>query len=276
MKDIDCVGFLQWALPALRMRWLGFRKVRGQVCKRIQRRIDRLELADVEAYRSFLQRHPKEWRVLDGLCRVTVSRFYRDQRVFASLERDVLPSLARKAICHGQSKLRAWSAGCGAGEEPYTLSLLWKLRLQSQAPSLGMDILATDVDDNMIARAKRACYDFGSLKELPESLRTQAFVDRDGTHCLRAECKANVDFLCEDVRTTVPSGPFDLILCRNLVFTYFGEPLQLEITDRISHSLNADGVLVLGVHEKLPTTCRAFKRWSEVGSFYRKSGRMSR
>ncbi|MCH7911109.1 MAG: chemotaxis protein CheR, partial [Candidatus Hydrogenedentes bacterium] len=45
MKDNDCVQLLQWALPQLRMRWQGFRKVRRQVCKRIQRRWDELELS---------------------------------------------------------------------------------------------------------------------------------------------------------------------------------------------------------------------------------------
>jgi chemotaxis protein methyltransferase CheR len=79
MTDRDCKQFLVWSLPQLRMRWKGFRKVRGQVCKRIERRLDALGLADAEGYRSLLERNRDEWDVLDSLCRVAISRFYRDR-----------------------------------------------------------------------------------------------------------------------------------------------------------------------------------------------------
>jgi chemotaxis protein methyltransferase CheR len=93
MDDKECVEFLQWALPELHMRWDGFRKVRGQVCKRIDRRMQTLQLADIKAYRKHLQRHREEWTVLDGLCRATVSRLYRDRAVFSILQSDIFPKL---------------------------------------------------------------------------------------------------------------------------------------------------------------------------------------
>src|SRR5438477_9810042 len=121
---MDCVEFLQWALPRLRMRWDGFRKVRRQVCRRIERRSRELGLTDLAAYRDYLERRPDEWARLDALCRVTISRFYRDRETFAALEQEVLPALAR-----GGAEIEVWSAGCASGEEPYTLALLWKLEL---------------------------------------------------------------------------------------------------------------------------------------------------
>ena len=77
-EDQQWVAFLQWALPQLQLRWKGFRKVRSQVCKRIYRRMRSLQISSLDAYRLYLQRHPGEWRVLDTLCRITISRFYRD------------------------------------------------------------------------------------------------------------------------------------------------------------------------------------------------------
>jgi hypothetical protein len=94
MKDIKCIQFLQWALPRLRMRWPGFRKVRRQVCKRINRRIMELRLNDVESYRGYLQIHPDEWIYLDSLCRISISRFYRDKSVFDCIGDKVFPALA--------------------------------------------------------------------------------------------------------------------------------------------------------------------------------------
>ena len=61
---MDCTAFLQWALPRLGMRWLGFRKVRGQVCKRVRRRLKNLGLDGFAAYRAYLETHDDEWRRL--------------------------------------------------------------------------------------------------------------------------------------------------------------------------------------------------------------------
>ncbi|NNL07225.1 MAG: chemotaxis protein CheR, partial [Gammaproteobacteria bacterium] len=111
MHDDSCVRFLQWALPRLQKRWPGFRKVRRQVCKRIQRRITTLELADADDYRRYLQTNDREWPLLDHLCRVTVSRFYRDRVILEHVANDVLPQLARLALHTGDHALRGWSAG---------------------------------------------------------------------------------------------------------------------------------------------------------------------
>ncbi len=71
MRDDQCIQFLQWALPQLRMRWPGFRKVRGQVCECITRRMADLNFEEISDYRDYLGEHPVEWGVLDNLCQVT-------------------------------------------------------------------------------------------------------------------------------------------------------------------------------------------------------------
>ena len=95
MKDADCREFLDWALPRLGFRRAGFRRVRGQVRKRLARRLDELGLADLEAYRSRLATDAAEWECLDALCRVTVSRMYRDRAVWDLVADSLLPELAR-------------------------------------------------------------------------------------------------------------------------------------------------------------------------------------
>ena len=207
MRDQDCIRFLQWALPQLRMRWSGFRKVRRQVCKRIQRRTDELGLADVDTYRAYLGEHSPEWTVLDTLCRVTISRFYRDREVFRFLGSEVLPELARQTLACGDRTLRLWSAGCGSGEEPYTLALLWTFELQSYFPDLDLHILATDSDPLLIRRAKEAQYSASSLKDLPRSWKRAAFDEVVGGCVLRPEFRTSVDFRCQDLRKAVLAGP---------------------------------------------------------------------
>lgn len=252
MRDPLCIEFLQWALPRLGLRWPGFRKVRGQVCKRIQKRIRELNLPDSRAYSAYLEQHPAEWKVLEPLCRVTISRFYRDKGVFDTLSGDVLPHLAETAQQQGKTVIGIWSAGCASGEEPYTLTLLWNFLLQDRYPDLTLDILATDIDAALLERARRACYSASTLKDLPREWRDRGFTHKDNQFLLQSAFQTPVRFVMQDIRRQTPEGPFDLILCRNLVFTYYERALQVQILRRISDVLAPAGVLVLGIHEGLP------------------------
>ena len=271
MKDEKCVRFLQWALPQLCMRWSGFRKVRKQVCKRVDERIQDLNLAGAEEYQAYLEQYPDEWVQLDPLCRITISRFYRDKGVFAALEQDVLPSLARRTRERGDTTLRIWTAGCGSGEEPYTLAVLWAIELQTHFPELTIEIVASDADPNMMRRARDACYRFGSLKNLPESWRDRAFARADDAYCLKPEYKRNIEFLEQDIRQEQPEGRFDLVLCRNLAFTYFDDALQLKVLRRIVGAMHDGAALVIGVREKLPEGAEGLLMWFDKHRIYRKS-----
>ncbi|WP_022947810.1 CheR family methyltransferase [Methylohalobius crimeensis] len=269
MQDEQCVHFLQWALSRLHLRWPGFRRVHRQVCKRIDRRIKDLELEDIAAYRAFLNAHPEEWSRLDTLCRITLSRFYRNRKIFACLEQTVLPTLVRLAHRRGDTELRVWSAGCGSGEEAYTLTILWRLKLQPCFPDTGLSIVATDVDPVLLQRARRARYAFSSLKELPSAWRDEAF-SRNGDFLLKKDYRPYITFMRQDVREQSPEGRFDLILCRNLAFTYFDEELQRKVLRRIQGALHPGGTLILGKHEQLPEGSEGWCSWFDRYPIYRK------
>jgi chemotaxis protein methyltransferase CheR len=270
MKDDDGVRFLQWTLPRLRLRWPGFRKVRRQVYKRIDRRVKELGFAEVGRYRSYLEAHPEEWPVLDALCWISISRFYRDQGVFQYLEREVLPQLARTVGAGGATELRAWSIGCASGEEPYTLAILWKLALAPQFPSLRLSILATDVDQWAIERARSGCYPGSSVKDLPAEWRAKAFSPTIDGFCVKPEYREPVSFFVQDLRERAPEGPFHLILCRNLVFTYFDDELQREMLNKLIGRLVPGGALVIGNTESLPERDSELESWSARLGVYRK------
>ncbi|HEY5682118.1 MAG TPA: CheR family methyltransferase [Sulfuricaulis sp.] len=252
MHDSDCVEFLQWVLPRLHRRWPGFRKVRAQVCKRIDRRCKTLGLAGPRAYRDYLEGHPDEWEPLDRLCPITISSFYRDKAVFDYFGATLLPQLARGARQNDAHALRALSIGCASGEEPYTLKLVWHFHVAPVHRELLLQIVATDVVSEMLERASKACYSAGSLKRLPEAWRSQAFEPVAGEYCLRAAFRRGIEFVQQDVRVALPEGCFNLILCRNLVFTYFDETTQQQILEQLLTRLSTGGALVIGRHETLP------------------------
>jgi chemotaxis protein methyltransferase CheR len=261
VRDEDCVEFLRWALPRLRMRWSGFRRVRSQVCKRLGRRLRDVGLERLSEYRTYLESHPEEWRELDAFCRISISRFGRDRSVWTALRERVLPVLARSLRERGESVLRAWSIGCAAGEEPYTLALLWHLYLRPGFPGLTLRITATDSDEAQLRRAREALYPASSLRELPPELRAVGFERAPAGFRLRPRFRDCVDFEAGDVRNGLIGGRLHLVLCRNLVFTYFDDALQREILDGLIALLAPGGALVIGTHERLPAGASNLTEW---------------
>jgi chemotaxis protein methyltransferase CheR len=245
--------------------------VRRQVCRRVTRRIAELGLGGAEPYRAFLDSHPREWARLDALCRIPISRFFRDRVVFEALGQRVIDELARAALRSGRSTLRAWSAGCASGEEPYSLQLLWSLEAQARHPGVELSILGTDADAHLLRRARRGCYAASSLKELPPVWREQAFRRIDSLYALRPELRRAIRFRCQDIRRRWPDGPFDLVLCRNLVFTYFTPSVQLELLGRIRERLVPGGILIVGAHEALPEGARGFAPAGPPKGLYRRA-----
>ena len=86
---------------------------------------------------------------------------------------------------------------------------------------------------------------------MPDNWRA-AFEPFGDEYCLSVEYRTPVRVIEQDIRHAFPQSHYDLILCRNLVFTYFATALQAEIARRLVERLVPEGVLVLGIHESLP------------------------
>ena len=250
------------------MRWAGFRKVRRQLCKRLQRRLRALEVATLSDYRTYLAHAPDEWARLDSYCRITISRFYRDREVYDHLCGPVLQTLAASVRTRSRKTFKVWSAGCGRGEEPYTLAIATQLARPSLA-GLRWEIVATDVGPALLDAAQNACYRGSSLKDLPQAWIELAFERSERGYCLRAPYRRGVHWLEQDIRMTMPEGPFDLIMCRNLVFTYFDAALQRELLAKLIERLHPHGALVIGKHEALPEHAPPLSEWFPRLGIYR-------
>ena len=205
--------------------------------------------------------------------RIFVLDFYlavlSSKAVFEFLEQDVLPTLARQALAEGKHVLRCWSIGCASGEEPCSLSFLWKLKLQARFPTTRLAILATDIDEQAVARARRGCYLASSLKDLSEYWRAQGFDHTAEDFCIKPEFREPVTLLAQDVRQATPEDAFHLILCRYLAFTYFDAPMQSDILRRLAERLRVGGALLIGKDERLPDGEFGLVPWSEREGVYR-------
>jgi chemotaxis protein methyltransferase CheR len=271
MEDSEGVRFLQWCLPRLRLRWRGFRRVRRPVLQSIEHRLAQLRLPDLTAYRSYLEHHEAEWSVLDELCRVPISRFYRDKAAFEYLELAILSELSRMVLDLGEKELRIWSIGCASGEEPYTVAIIWRLAVAPDFPGLRLAVVATDTDREALERAERGSYPSLSVRNLPAGMLAQAFSASPTGFDLKEDFRAGIEFLEQDVRVTMPDGPFHLILRRNVIFTYFDEGLQRQTLRRIVDRLVPGGALMIGVTETLPDGVDGLEPWSGRFKVYRRT-----
>lgn len=225
--------------------------MRGQVCKRIKRRIDELGIESFANYRQYLEKNTGEWEVLDRMARITISRFFRDRAVWDYLGETLLPRIVEKSLKKGR-RTRCWTAGSASGEEPYTLALLWSKMILPRYPVAIPEIVATDADHHMLKRAEKGCYSRGSFKELPEEWIETAFTKKDSVYCLKDSYKEMVRFCRQDIREEMPGGKFDLVFCKNLVSMYFKKELAVDVFSRMSSKMRKDAILILGNHERFP------------------------
>ena len=269
-KENSCDSFLKWSLPKMDLRPEGYRKVRGQVCKRIRRRKKELGLESFGDYRAWLEKNPEEWKVLDEMTRITISRFFRDKNAWEELGERLLPETIRESE-DDRPMLRCWSADCASGEEPYSLSILWKEKISPAFPGASLEILATDAGPDILKRARHACYTRGSLREMPEKWREKAFYRKDLFYCLSEPYREPVTFYLQDIRKEMPEGNFDLVFCKNLVAMYFSRELAPPIFNSISTRMKKGAYLVLGNHEEIDLEeVRDIRMFSKGMNLYRK------
>jgi chemotaxis protein methyltransferase CheR len=172
---------------------------------------------------------------------INVSEFYRNYKRWEVLEKTILPNILKT-----NKRPKIWSAACSTGEEPYTLAMIMSKFL----PLSQIQILATDIDENVIARAKNAVYPERSLNEVPAEMKSKYFV-RDGDFFLVTEdIKKTVTFKKQNLLSDSFGSGFDLIVCRN-VLIYFTEEAKDELYKKFSSALRKDGIFFVGSTEQI-------------------------
>ena len=182
-----------------------------------------------------------------------VTRFFREEHHFSYLKSAVLPALATKARSGG--RVRIWSSACSSGEEPYSIALT-VLSVIADAAERDVLILASDLDPNMIERAKEGIYGSRQLDSVPLDMRGKWFEPRKSEgaieYALGETPRRLIRFRELNLLDPWPMrGRFDVIFCRN-VMIYFDEETQNRIWARFAQALEPGGVLCIGHSERIP------------------------
>lgn len=164
------------------------------------------------------------------------------------------------AVADGRTKTRVWSAACAYGEEPYTLAMLASRALDGEPPPV--EVLGTDIAESALARARAGVYGAREVRNLSPEARTLFFEQRGSGLAVGPRLRDLVRFkahnLARDAMPPAGEGPFDLIVCRN-VLIYF-EPFAIEhFTRSLPPALAPGGQLVLGAADRLCLTARSFR-----------------
>ena len=214
----------------------------GQMERRIREFARRRQAPTLDAFAAMLRQDSQLLREFEQHITINVSEFYRNPEAFAYLERHVLPEIL--ATHRG---LRVWSAGCSYGAEPYTLAML----LQSLAPGGAHAIQATDIDREILAKAKAGKgYADADVRGLPARLR-DTYLQRDGTtYAVRESLLRMVRFQRHDLLRDTMTQTFDLVVCRNVVI-YFTDEAKNRLLRQFAASLRHGGWLFIGGTETI-------------------------
>ena len=239
-KLIDYLGY----------SWAGYRKVRKGVKKRIRRHMQRLGCRDITAYLNRLENQADSRNECELLMTVSISRFFRDQRLWQMLENQWLPDI----IARNRLQIDVWSAGCACGEEVYSFRIIWE-RLKTRFESLpALKILATDRNPQNIGRARSGIYNRSSLREVAADVRTGFFDSRKGStqFVIKEELKSDIHWEIRHLLTEPSVSGCSIIFLRNNILTYYRQDTQITALSPIINCLIPGGLFIIGCHETLP------------------------
>ena len=231
------------------------------VHSRLSRRLTALGLNDFSSYFDFVNgpKGAEERRKMLSALTTNVTRFFREPHHFEQMAQDTLPPLLDRARQGG--RVRIWSAGCSSGEEPYSIAATI-LSLEPDAARMDIRILASDIDPEILAKARRGVYANDALGATPVKNVERFFdVTADGLSA-GAAIRELISFReLNLVREWPMKGRFDIIFCRNVII-YFDQDVQAGLMSRFGGILSTGGALFIGHSERVsgPDTGR-FERY---------------
>jgi two-component system, chemotaxis family, CheB/CheR fusion protein len=217
--------------------------------RRIGRRMQLHRITSLADYLDLLRDNPDEAQALFKDLLIGVTTFFRDPAGWAALTETVVPRLFEQR--HAGDAVRAWVAGCSGGEEAYSLGMLLLEHAAAAADEKSaIQIFASDIDEDSLARARLGLFPEGIEADLSEYRLTRFFA-RDGTHYrARSELRETLVFASHDLLRDPPFSRLDLISCRNLLI-YLERDMQERVLEIFHYALRPRGFLFLGSAEAM-------------------------
>lgn len=213
----------------------------AQLNRRINSLMTRVGINSLDEYtRAIKQSEEQRQKFLDFIT-INVTEFFRNPELYVELENEIKSEL----LSHNQN-LKIWSAACSIGCEPYTLGII----LDKIAPTGRHNIIATDIDNTILKKAKSGEYTKNEMKAVSDADLSKYFEIIDDKYYIDSKIKSKVTFKKHDLILDRYDKDFDLIVCRNVVI-YFNNDTKQEIYKKFSQSLKKGGLLFVGATESI-------------------------
>ncbi len=231
------------------LSWKGYRKVRKGVKKRLSRFWGQIGIGALGEFLQALDENKELRKQAEILMAVSISRFFRDRQLWQSLKKDVIPLVIAKHI----EKVKVWSAGCACGEEVYSFKILWEEWGKSKERLPELELWATDLNPEVLDKAREGVYPLSSLKELPPEIRSKYFRSVQETRlAISDSLKEGIFWKIHNILIDdPPQADFQIIFLRNNLLTYYKDKFRKPAFRKVIDSLSAEGFLIIGSHEKL-------------------------
>ncbi|MDU1414033.1 MAG: protein-glutamate O-methyltransferase CheR [Clostridium sp.] len=212
----------------------------NQLHRRIQTIMTRSGAKNLDEYMVMIKNDKEvRYKFLDYVT-INVTEFYRNPQIF-----DEFKGFIKRELSENKP-LKIWSAACSLGCEPYSVAMM----LKDMNPRVKHNIIATDLDENILARAKQGEYASADVKNVPKDQLNKYFKDVDGKYVLEKEIRDLVKFKKHDLILENYDNGFDVIICRNVVI-YFTNEVKEEIYEKFSKALKPGGLLFIGATESI-------------------------
>jgi chemotaxis protein methyltransferase CheR len=230
---------------------------------RVAKRMAALGIDDAREYLFMLNyADPQgvEMQALANLVTTNETYMFREYDQLQAFANYCLPEVLSAKQARGERSLRIWSAGCSSGEEAYTLAMIVQ-DVFPQAQSWDCEIVATDIDENMLARVAAARYGARSVGDVPDEYRRKYLIEEGEQWVVRRRTAVLVQprhLNLHDRMAMRSMRRFDFVFCRN-VLIYFDDASRKAVVDHFYSALNPGGYVFLGHSESIGRVTTAFK-----------------
>ena len=260
------------ALAALARREFGLSLAQSKkplVYSRLSRRLKARQIAGFPEYLELLDKREENAERLELISALTtnVTNFFREDHHFQTLRKEILPGAADQA--RNGKRFRIWSAGCSSGQEPYCIAMSI-LDSFPEAHRFDVKVLATDIDPQIVAKAKAGRYSVEDSASIPEANRKKwVTVENDGKPAISmsVDLRRLITFAELNLIAEWPfQGPFDAIFCRNVAI-YFDQETQQRLWQRFCDLLTPGGYLFIGHSERVTGPAADVLRGAGITSY---------
>ncbi|WP_136637678.1 CheR family methyltransferase [Pseudooceanicola onchidii] len=236
--------------------------------RRVQRRVQVLNLDNAEQYLQHIRSDPRECELLFRDLLINVTRFFRDADHFEVLRKTAIRPLVKNS--GNEDDIRIWVPGCSSGEEAYTIAMMIADECRLQKRSVNVQIFATDIDEQMLRIAREGTYAQAALGDIPEQMRDAYTIGRDGHFQVSAKIRDMIRFSVHSIVRDPPFSNIDLLSCRNLLI-YFGDQLQKAAMPIFHYAIKPGGILFLGPSETVGRFDHAFQAIDQSARVFRRN-----